>query len=202
MTTFQLLAGTGGTGSFYGQSGISGQFVEFDPTIRLMTKGIEDMTLQQQGLFLAEVRDKIMMPSIKKTFQVEGDQRPKKWIPLSAHTIERREKAGFASGPILQRSGKLFRAAKMKARWSIVGHRGKEAIMEYGNFKQPVSMYAIIHQAGYESSSARGTGYAKRIPARPFAVLLEQDEKAIMKLLEKHSDRRWQKVMPKAKKGA
>lgn len=199
MTSFQLLAGTGGSGQVFGQSGVKGQFVEFDPTIRLITKGIKDFSLVDANKYLIDARDKVMIPSIKKTFQVEGARRPKKWVPLASYTLDVRQREGYPSGPILQRSGKLFRAAKMRARWSLKGLKTGDAVMEYGNFKQPVSKYAIIHQAGYESSAVGG-GYAKRIPARPFAIIQQKDQTDLLKLLEVHSDRRWQNVMPKPQK--
>ena len=148
-----------GAGSDIGMS--IGVETNFSPSIFAIQRGIrEALNLRYIGKPLWETIDQVFIPSIKKNFDKQG--RPLKWRPLSPVTKQFRSKQGYGPGPILDRSGRLKRAAQAKARWSVDPTKGQAV---YGNFPGNV-WYAELQQAGY---------FPRNIAARPFAVIQEQD---------------------------
>ncbi len=151
--------GAVGAGSDIGMS--IGVETNFSPSIFAIQRGIrEALDLKYIGKPLWETIDNVFIPSIKKNFNNQG--RPQRWRALSPVTTEFRSRQGYGPGPILDRSGKLKRAAQAKARWSVDATKGQAV---YGNFPGNV-WYAELQQAGY---------FPRNIVARPFAVIQEQD---------------------------
>jgi phage gpG-like protein len=97
----------------------------------------------------------VIIPSIQTNFAVEG--RPT-WDDLELSTVKRRR----ASGPILDRTGKLKRAASSFGIWTITDNSA--AITGLDNLVK----YARYHQGG--------TGHM--VP-RPFVMYQAEDEEAI-----------------------
>lgn len=102
----------------------------------------------------------VMIPSINENFDAEG--RPP-WQALADGTVDQRGEAH----PILQRTGKLRRAATALARWAITG---EEAV--YLGDSGPIA-YGAIHQFG--------GGY---IPSRPYVSMQPQDEDRIVDIFQ------------------
>lgn len=151
--------GAVGAGSTEGMK--IGVELDFSPSIFIMQQGIKEaLDLKYIGKPLWETIDNVFIPSIKKNFNNQG--RPQRWKALSPITLQFRKHYGYGPGPILDRSGRLKRAAQAKARWSVDAAKGQAV---YGNFPGQ-TWYAEIQQAGY---------FPRNITARPFAVIQEQD---------------------------
>lgn len=134
---------------------------------------------------LTEAIRKVMVPSIRKNFDEGG--RPA-WEPLSAATLEIRERWGIGGDSPLILFGNLRRTATQINIWTITS---KDA-MVMG--LPPNVWYGAIHQAGYEGTEAPAKGkdlsfkaqlarwggssgkQVASIPARPFIVLQPEDE--------------------------
>jgi len=138
---------------------------------------------------LTEAVKEVVIPSIWENFAQEG--RPQAWERLAPATVLIREEEGFnGSGPILQRTTKLFKAATAFARWTI-----QKDMAYVSNFPASV-WYAGIHQAGAtfdvqvkpvkelppviaNIGGRSGDVQSFGIPARPFMLIQKGDEKDI-----------------------
>lgn len=105
-----------------------------------------------------------MEGSIGKNFRAQG--RPTKWAPLKPKTLAARRKKG-SGAKILQDSGLL----KASVTSNLEIKRMTKLEYEFGTAK----IYAATHQYG------RG-----KIPARPFLLFQDSDEKAIRRIFEDH----------------
>ncbi len=180
-------AGVLGLGSTAGMN--IGTDVQFTPSIFMITKGVRETVKGIKSVrepMKRAIRD-VMSPSIKLNFSRGG--RPKKWLPLAPDTIKIRQREGFnGSGPVLIRTRKLRNAAIAQARWKIDGIRGQAL---YGNFPARAK-YGPIHQIGVRKD-------AGSIPARPFAVIQEQDMDEIKKVFADWLMERAERKIPRSR---
>lgn len=100
----------------------------------------------------------VIAPSFRRNFEVGG--RPQPWAPLAEYTVEVRG----SSEPILVRSGLLARTMTQLNIWTI--DTQKAALLDL----PPKIWYGKIHQFGNIDTNT---------PARPFAVLQDEDWDAI-----------------------
>jgi phage gpG-like protein len=110
---------------------------------------------------LQEVRDTIVIPSVRENFAQEG--RPK-WAPLKPQTITNRMYMGYPRGPILERSSKLKRIATQKNIWDIVsgvGREGYDMLSLRTEFLDGRVPYAEFHQLGAGVRRNRKIGEVK-----------------------------------------
>lgn len=145
----------------------------------------------------------VMMPSIRKNFDVQG--RPS-WAPLSQATLNRRKSSSSGtSNRILSRTAALRRRAASLKIWTI--RKDAAFIEDLGDGNGGVP-WAKLHQEGYEGSgssigrlvrngvpqvpSARMRegdevveGYVGDIPARPFLVVQPEDEEKMEEEFDK-----------------
>lgn len=105
----------------------------------------------------------MMLEVVERNFSTQSNpETGLQWIPLTAHTMQKRAKQGHWPGKILQVSGGL--AASISP--------------NYGNDYAIIStnkIYAAIHHFGGNT----GRGHAANIPARPYLALSKQDERDI-----------------------
>lgn len=115
----------------------------FTPSPGIVAADIKKMGLQLESFKvpLTTAIKTVMMPSIRKNFDVGGRPEPG-WDPLAEYTIERR---GGSAWPILVRSGNLMKVASSFQIWSI----GQESAA----IRQLPSKvwYGNLHQEGYGS---------------------------------------------------
>lgn len=150
------------------QAGLKIPAVQIDPRNNFVQGAFifaSDIDKMQMGFKswrvpLAEVRDEIVIPSVRKNFEAEG--RPK-WIALKAATIKNRLYMGFPRGPILVRTGRLKRAATKKNIWeltSAVGREGYDMLKLRTTYLDQMAPYAEFHQLGarHVTRSLRGGG--------------------------------------------
>lgn len=109
----------------------------------------------------------VVIPSINQNFADEG--RPEPWAELADYTLSRREDEGFGAGPILERTGKLHRAATAFARWKITT---TEAAFDSFTSTQ---FYGYIMQEGSAGFWHPGGKVSGEIPARPFILVQDDD---------------------------
>ncbi len=125
-----------------------------------------------------DIRDEVMIPSIRKNFEVGG--RPR-WEPLSLVTFQReggggREafietSAGFTTGrKPLTKSGQMKRAATAKARFHI-----KSNEMVYGRWPEK-RWFGPVHNLPDLSERAK-------IPNRPFTLIQPEDKEHITEVM-------------------
>jgi phage gpG-like protein len=107
---------------------------------------------------LNEAVREVVIPSIRKNFDVEG--RPP-WEPLSDVAFIMRDYYGFDSGPILDRTGKLRATATSPGIWTI-GYN-EAAVRHFPLW------YGLLQQEGNDYD----------LPSRPFMLLQPEDEAAI-----------------------
>lgn len=121
----------------------------------------------------------IMLASVERNFDVQGrflntakeDWRGgnRKWVPLAASTIERRERRGHWPGKVLQETGGLAASVSKTVRSTSV---------DIGSNKK----YARIQQLGGQT----GRGHATTIPPRKYLTVQVEDVSAIDKAVEHH----------------
>lgn len=113
----------------------------------------------------------VVIPSIRKNFAAEG--RPL-WAPLAPATVIDRK---GASGPILDRTGRLLKVATQFNIWSYTRDSatitGIDSRVKYGKY----------HQGG-----------TRKMPARPFVVLQDEDEEQIERIFYVWLDARMRRV--------
>ena len=169
---------------------------EFSPPLGLVARAHESAgDMRGAKAELERIRDNVIIPSIKQNFKMGG--RPRPWKELSSETIMRRNRDGFASGPILRRSHRMYESATAKARFTIGVDKAQHVMtLSYGTgsgaFPQR-TWYGPVHQLGGDFSMAGGA----TLPARPFAVIQEQDADKIFKMLGDWTFNKYVKSMPK-----
>ena len=104
----------------------------------------------------------ILAYSTEENFKSEG--RPDKWQDLAASTKKQREKKGHWPGQILQVTGQLAS--------SVNTYYDNECAVIGTNLED----YAVIHQLGGQA----GRNKSVEIPARPYILLQQEDEKNII----------------------
>jgi len=186
----------GGTAKFAGGVADASKWMQgdvtFNPSIFLITQGVQEATnMRYMAKPLWEVINRIMIPSIRKNFDRQG--RPAKWPPLAPATIAIRNRQGYPSGPILQRSRKLKNAALAKARWQVDAANGRAG---YGNFPAR-AWYAGLMQGGGDYPEFPMA--MSRIPSRPFAVMQEEDFVESEKIFRSWLSKKMNKSIPKAR---
>lgn len=151
------------------QSGLSIPAIEIDPRLNfvqgafLFASDIDKMGMAFKTWKkpLSEARDAVVIPSVRKNFSAEG--RPK-WQPLAARTIANRMYMGYPRGPILERSGRLRKAATRKNIWelvSAVGRDGYDMLSLRTTFLDGLVPYAEFHQMGAGVRRGRKFGTMK-----------------------------------------
>jgi len=112
----------------------------------------------------------VIIPSIRQNFVAEG--RPQ-WAPLSPQTVRTRK----ASGPILDRTGRLLKVATQFNIW----HYTKDSATITG-LDSRVS-YAKYHQGG-----------TSKMPQRPFVLIQREDEVEVEEIFYEWVDERIRKL--------
>jgi phage gpG-like protein len=139
--------------------------MEFQPSPAIIAAGLlkmaDDVSSAKEPLTRA-VKE-VMIPSFQKNFSQGG--RPA-WAPLAEYT----EQVRGASGPILIRSGRLERTMGQMSIWTITD---AHAVIE----RLPAGVwYGHLHQAGNRKKST--------LPARPFALIQQEDEEKIVEIFD------------------
>ncbi len=159
------------------------------PSIQVLNPGVINLLkrdLQDLGRDLASkrnlrkpferIRDEVMIPSIRKNFEVGG--RPR-WEPLSLATFQSGgfggREAFIASGAFggrkpLDKTGQMKRAATAKARFTIKGNE-----MTYGKWPEK-RWFGPVHNLPDLSERAQ-------IPNRPFTLIQQEDKVAITEIM-------------------
>ena len=124
-----------------------------------------------------------MVASMMQNFRAGG--RPSKWVPLSDATLEVLARSMLRKG-----RGKKAVAKALRGRAVLVGRGELWASIEYRATKKGVTIgsalpYASIHQFGGQA----GRGKKVHIPARPYAVVQDDDNAWINSCLERHVTR-------------
>lgn len=90
---------------------------DFRPSVGILIRDFNKMELDIRSFRVPLMRSiqQVMIPSIRKNFDVGG--RPK-WPKLAPYTLERREKEGARGGPLV-RSGKLKKTATQINIWTV-----------------------------------------------------------------------------------
>lgn len=113
---------------------------------------------------LTRCRDEVMIPTIRRNFEAQG--RPEMWEPIGEFNHYRTQR-GAGGAPILQPTGAMARTAQKQARFHIADNK-----VDYGHWPSSsahrASKYGYVHDMG-------GTSPFGPIPARPFAILQQQD---------------------------
>ena len=185
-----------------------GLSITFSPTIGLSASRIDKLGMDIRSFRepLKRSIQQVIAPSFLTNFDVGG--RPA-WIPLSPSTLEIRSRFGRTGDRILVRTGALRRTMGQYNIWSV---SDKAAMIK----DLPANVwYGAIHQAGASSGgfksllerhggdvksalrAAEQPGAAKGfgIPARPFAILQEEDiegiERVFWNWFEERVNRTW-----------
>ena len=103
----------------------------------------------------------ILAYSTEENFKAEG--RPDKWVNLAESTKKERQKKGHWPGQILQVTGQLAS--------SVNTYYDNDCAIIGSNLD-----YAAIHQLGGNA----GKNHSAEIPARPYILLQQEDEKNII----------------------
>jgi phage gpG-like protein len=135
-----------------------------------------------------------MMTSMDKNFKMQG--RPQSWKPLSPNTIAGRRKG---SGVILQDKGMLRMSVLSRTSKGNIYRLGKDSLVMGSSLK-----IASYHQYGTSPYTIRpktkkmlrfmtvkGMVFTKQVnhpglPARPFALIHREDERAIADIFADH----------------
>lgn len=188
-------------------------YVQWEPTLGITAGRIDKLGINIKSFRepLKRAIKQVVIPSIRTNFQVGG--RPA-WEPWSPATEDIMKKMGKVSRSILVRSGALMRVMGQQNIWTVTPTFAVLADLP------PKVWYGKVHQAGYEGRSMKrliskhggdraaafeemvdnlaggnAPGGAPSIPARPFAVLQDEDEDAITEVfinwLGERVDRVW-----------
>jgi phage gpG-like protein len=171
---------------------------EFKPGLGIMASRFDKLGLDIRSFRepLKRSIQRVIAPSIGKNFLQGG--RPESWEPLSEMTlpVKDRAKSRFPVEDPLMRSGLLFKTMQQLNIWTIT--TDKASIQELPS----KIWYGYVHQAGTnnagtaaEASGGTSEGFMKmieavlvgggqsergmNIPARPFAMIQEEDMDAI-----------------------
>ena len=171
---------------------------DFQPSIGMLARDIDRLGIDIRSFRepLEKAIKEVMLPSIAQNFAEEG--RPEKWKELADYTIQ--ERSG-ATGPILNRTGVLAKAAVQFNNWEI----SQIAAVFRGLPNR--AWYGIVHQAGYGGDASEvmklsakqiavGAKAAQKfvIPARPFVLYQEDDEYAIEEVFAEWLEERARRV--------
>jgi phage gpG-like protein len=139
----------------------------FSPSPFIMAGEMETFGLNVRSFRepLTNAIKKVMIPSIQQNFNVGG--RPA-WQPVSDATEQQKFMYG-AEGPPLTRTGNLKRNMTYFSIWTVTT---TDASIQ--SLPDRIG-YGAVHQEGTPNGSGRGSN----IPARPFAVIQDDDEEAI-----------------------
>ncbi len=129
------------------------------PTPFVLVRDFETMgvSIRSYREPLNEAVRKVMVPSIQREFDTEGEG-VGYWEPLVDSTISARMAEGYDPWPILQRTGKLAKRATQINIWTVTAQEAYVAGLPHDVF------YGGIHQEG-----------TNNIPARPFMVMLPEN---------------------------
>lgn len=153
------LPGGGPTGDFYGDAMVLA--TDLDAFARYGIKSFREPLTKS-------VRT-VIIPSIRTNFAAQG--RPA-WAPLAPATVLDRG----ASGPILDRKGRLLKVATQFNIWSYT----KDSATITGLDSRV--KYAKYHQSG-----------TRKMPQRAFVLFQDEDEAAIERIFYEFVDRRMRK---------
>ena len=145
---------------------------KFDPTPVILMAAFGALAKQLRSYkkpLETAIRD-VMVPSIKKNFDMEG--RPR-WVPLSQSTLDTKIAHGERFTRILQSSGALLRSATQTNIWKIDARAGEAYIPDLPDDV----WYGRVHQLG----AKRGLSPT---PERPFLVIQPEDANKIEKVFE------------------
>lgn len=152
----------------------AGVYIKFEPDLKIignrfgaMARGFRTFRVP----LTASVRT-VLIPSVTQNF-LEGGRPP--WEPLSEATLRRRDREGTLGGmsnDILVETGSLFGAATALARWTI----GPQ-FATYSNLPA-YAWYGELHQFGDDKHNVK-------FPARPFAVMQDEDEREVFLIFQK-----------------
>ncbi len=138
--------------------------VRFSPTPVIMAAGFDTLGVNVKSFkepLTRAVRD-VMRSSLQTNFDVGG--RPEPWQPLADATIKRK-----GHDEILVDTGALRRTAGTISMWTI--DREKAVI---DALPQRV-WYGAVHQVGTGSGDIFSDEFTAGIPARPWAVIQDED---------------------------
>jgi phage gpG-like protein len=107
---------------------------------------------------LKKAIQEVVIPSIAKNFDDEGNP---PWAELTDETLAKRSWAGFAEGPILDRTGALRSAATSVEAWE---------------FDDDVAQMTMPGETPYGTFHQGGTS---QMPERPFAMFGDDDLETI-----------------------
>jgi phage gpG-like protein len=166
----------------------------FTPTLAMSAKNFNTLDLDIRSFRepLKRSIQGVIAPSIQKNFLKGG--RPDSWVPLSEATlmIKGRDAASkYPTSDPLLRTGLLYRTMGQYNIWTVT--MVQAAIL---NLPDKI-WYGALHQAGYGAATAAdvagdtsegfmsmiegviGGGHRAHIPARPFAMVQDEDLDAI-----------------------
>lgn len=167
---------------------------EFKPTLAMSAKAFDTLDLDIRSFRepLKRSIQRVVAPSIQKNFLAGG--RPEGWQPLSQATLQIKANDPRTRYPVedpLLRSGLLYKTMGQYNIWSVT--QTQAAIL---NLPDKI-WYGKLHQSGYGQATASaagatsaegfkammeaviGGGMKAWAPARPFAMIQEQDLDAI-----------------------
>lgn len=145
----------------------------FQPTLERVNSYLKAMALEMTTFKkpLQKCVKDVIIPSIQKNFDVGG--RPS-WAPYSQETLDFHKMLGESvSDSLLVKTGALKSAMGSESIWTITGNEAYIAGLPDNVW------YGALHQAGYPGGSGNGP-----IPARPFAMIQEEDMPAIDKIFD------------------
>lgn len=114
-----------------------------------------DLNLRTFRSPLEKARDLVVIPAIKQNFEEQG--RPP-WKRLTKKTIYNRLIEGYPRGPILDKSGRLKRAATKKNIWNItsaIGRQGYDMLQLRTVYFDQLVPYGVFHQFGSNPPESR-----------------------------------------------
>jgi phage gpG-like protein len=129
---------------------------EIRPSVGIVAKDVNrlGMDIRSFRVPLAAIIRQVMIPSIRANFAEQG--RPK-WAPLAESTVQARH----ATGPILNRTGKLLRRARQFNIWTIGATSATIRKLPDDVF------YGAYHQSGAERETGSGSNTNAKILANP-----------------------------------
>jgi phage gpG-like protein len=137
----------------------------FTSTARLLARDLNGLASAipagTRSLLEAAV-DEVVRPAIAHQFQVAGEP---PWEELVESTVERRERAGLGSRPLIA-SGQGMDAALERQRWTIT----RDAASYPGAGWSGPGAHIRFHQAGAEDGI---------LPARPYLALQPEDARRL-----------------------
>jgi phage gpG-like protein len=161
----------------------------FKPTLAMSARAFDKMGLDIRSLRepLKRSVQRVIAPSIGQNFLANG--RPEGWAPYADDTIQMKmndPKNKYGAEDMLRRSGLLWRTMQQYNIWTVTTTQA--AILDLPD----KIWYGALHQAGYgmrasevrparglfaspEELRAMGGKGSVYIPARPFAMIQDQD---------------------------